>query len=132
MSQPTSLGAQYARSLLRIVAGFTFILHGFQKFGYLGGLGGHAAEPWTALWIAGVLELPGGLLIMLGLWTRPVAFILCGEMAVAYFRAHAPRGFWPLLNGGEVTVLYCFIFLYLSTVGAGACSLDNLIRKKHT
>jgi putative oxidoreductase len=129
MDQAVSPWARYARSLLRIVAGFAFILHGFQKFGYLGGLGGHAAMPWTMLWIAGVLELPGGLLIILGLWTRPVAFVLCGEMAVAYFRTHAPRSFWPLLNGGEITVLYCFIFLYLFTAGAGSWSLDHLLRK---
>ncbi len=130
MGQAVSLWQRYALSLLRIIAGFTFILHGFQKFGYLGGLGGRAAAQWSMLWIAGVIELPGGLLMMLGLWTRPVAFILCGEMAVAYFRTHFPRGFWPLNNGGEITVLYCFLFLYLVTAGAGPWSLDYLIRKK--
>ena len=129
MAQVSSL-ATHARSLLRIVSGFTFILHGFQKFGYLGGLGGHAAMPWSILWIGGLFELPGGALMMLGLWTRPVAFILSGEMAVAYFRTHAPRNFFPLLNGGEITVLYCFLFLYFATVGAGSWSLDYLFRKR--
>jgi putative oxidoreductase len=72
----------------------------------------------------------GGPLIILGLFTRPVAFILCGEMAVAYFRVHLPISFWPLLSGGEITVLYCFFFLYLVTAGPGAFSLDGVIRKR--
>ncbi len=76
------------------------------------------------------MECFGGLLILLGLFTRPVAFLLCGEMAVAYFRAHFPHGFWPITNGGELAVLYCFIFLYLMTAGAGPLSLDHIIRKK--
>ena len=125
---PSSLQS-YALGLLRIVAGFTFTLHGIQKFGALGGLGGHAAAVGTMLWFAGIIETIGGPLIILGLFTRPVAFILSGEMAVGYFMVHFPRGFFPLLNGGEITVLYCFFFLYLSTVGAGAISVDGLIRK---
>jgi putative oxidoreductase len=76
--------------------------------------------------LAGVLETFGGLLILLGLFTRPVAFVLAGEMAVAYFMAHAPRGFFPLLNKGEPAVLYCFVFLYLAAVGPGPWSLDAL------
>jgi putative oxidoreductase len=72
-----------------------------------------------------VLETFGGALIILGLLTRPAAFILCGEMAIGYFRTHNPRGFWPLLNGGEITVLYCFIFLWLCAAGAGPISLDR-------
>ncbi len=84
------------------------------------------------LWFAGVLEIVGGPLIILGLFTRPVAFILCGEMAVAYFRVHVHMGPWlfPLLNMGEITVLYCFIFLYLVATGPGALSLDGLMRKR--
>lgn len=122
-----------ALSLLRIVAGFTFSLHGFQKlFGCFGGMGGSGATAGfgTLPWVAGVLETFGGMLLLAGLFTRPVAFILCGEMAVAYFRAHAPRGFWPIANGGELAVLYCFIFLYLAVAGAGPVSLDRIIRKK--
>jgi len=122
----------YAHSLLRIIAGFTFSLHGFQKlFGYFGGMGhGARAHFPSELWVAGVLECFGGLLILSGLFTRPVAFLLCGEMAVAYFKQHAPRGFWPINNGGELAVLYCFLFLYLVSSGAGPWSLDWLVRKK--
>lgn len=121
-----------ALSILRIVAGFTFTLHGIQKFGALGGLGGKAAAAFSMLWVAGILESVGGPLITLGLFTRPVAFILCGEMAVAYFRVHVHMGPWayPLLNGGEITVLYCFFFLYLVTAGPGGLSLDGVVRKK--
>jgi putative oxidoreductase len=122
----------YAQSLLRMVAGFTFSLHGFQKlFGLFGGMGhGARAHFFSLLWAAGVMECFGGLLILLGLFTRPVAFLLCGEMAVAYFRSHFPHGFWPISNGGELAVVYCFIFLYLMTAGAGPLSLDRIIRKK--
>jgi len=121
-----------ALSVLRIIAGFTFSLHGFQKlFGAFGGLPpGVTAAFGSLVWTAGVLECFGGLLIMLGLFTRPVAFLLCGQMAVAYFRSHAPQGFWPNVNGGELAVLYCFVFLYLSIAGAGSVSLDHLIRRK--
>jgi putative oxidoreductase len=124
----TSL-SRYALSLLRMVAGFTFSLHGAQKlFGAFGGMGGHGARAamFSLIWFAGVLELAGGLLILAGFFTRPVAFILCGEMAVAYFRVHAMRGFWPILNGGELAVLYCFIFLCLAVSGPGPISLDRV------
>lgn len=122
----------YPHALLRIVAGFTFTLHGYQKvFGLFGGLGhGRRAALFTLLWIAGVIESIGGPLIILGLFTRPVAFLLCGEMAVAYFSQHAPHGFWPVANGGELAVLYCFIFLFLVSNGAGPFSLDRAIRKQ--
>jgi len=123
----------YTRSLLRIVAGFAFSLHGFQKlFGLFGGMGGKGAQAqfFSLMWTAGVLETFGGLLILIGLFNRPVAFVLAGEMAVAYFRAHAPRGFWPIRNGGELAVIYCFLFLYFFTTGPGPLSLDRLIRKK--
>jgi putative oxidoreductase len=122
-----------ARSFLRIVAGFTFSLHGMQKvlglFGGIGGKGGTASFA-SLPWFAGGLELIGGLLLVLGLFTSPVAFILSGEMAVAYFRAHFPHGFLPLVNHGELAVLYCFIFFYLWTGGAGPLSLDALVRKE--
>ena len=123
----------FARSLLRIVAGFTFSLHGMQKilglFGGMGGKGGTASFG-SLPWIAGCLELVGGVLLIMGLFTTPVAFILSGEMAVAYFRAHFPQGFFPLVNHGELAALYCFIFLYLSVAGPGPLSLDAIVRNK--
>jgi putative oxidoreductase len=125
----------YACSLLRIVVGFTFSLHGYQKmFGLFGGLGGGGAKAqfFSLLWTASALETLGGALLILGLFTSPVAFILCGEMAVAYFMRHFPRGFWPLANGGELAVAYCFIFLYLFAAGGGPWSLDALLKKKAT
>lgn len=132
MAKAGSSFESYALALLRIVAGFTFTLHGAQKFGALGGLRGHAATAFTMLWFGGILEIIGGPLIILGLFTRPVAFILCGEMAIAYFTVHIHLGPWlyPLLNSGEITVLYCFLFLYLVTAGPGALSLDGAIRKR--
>jgi putative oxidoreductase len=123
----------YVRSLLRIVAAFTFSLHGVQKlFGLLGGMGGKgaaAAFP-TLPWFAGFLEVGGGLLLLVGLFASPVAFVLSGEMAVAYFMMHFPRGFFPLSNGGELAAVYCFLFLYLCVAGPGPISLDTLVRKK--
>jgi putative oxidoreductase len=103
-----------------------------KLLGFFGGVDGKGATiPFISLiGFAGFLELVGGLLIILGLFTSPVAFILCGEMAVAYFKAHFPHGFLPLVNHGELAVLYCFIFLYLCIAGAGPCSLDALLRKK--
>jgi putative oxidoreductase len=122
----------YLLSLLRIVAGFTFTLHGLQKFGAFGGMGGHGGKvtAFTLVWFAAVLEALGGPLLILGLCTRPVAFILCGEMAFAYFHAHAPRGLWPVANGGELAILYCFIFLYLFAAGPGPVSVDRLMGKR--
>lgn len=121
----------HLRSLLRIVAAFTFSLHGWQKFfGMFGGIGGSRPPLTTMLGVAGLLETFGGALILLGLFTRPVAFLLSGEMAIGYFRTHAPRSFWPLINGGEITVLYCFFFLWLSAAGPGPWSMDKLFRKK--
>jgi putative oxidoreductase len=107
------------------------MFHGAQKlFGAFGGMGGHGATAFTLFWFAGILEFFGGLLILLGLLTRPVAFILCGEMAVAYFMVHAPGGFWPIQNKGELAVLYCFIFLYLAAAGPGPLSLDSRLRHR--
>jgi putative oxidoreductase len=123
----------FARSVLRAVAGFTFSLHGMQKLlGFFGGVNGTGGTVHfgSLFWFAGALELVGGLLLILGLFTTPVAFILSGEMAVAYFRAHFPHGFLPLVNHGELAVLYCFIFLYLCVAGAGPLSLDSLFGKK--
>ena len=122
----------FLRSLMRIMVGFTFSLHGWQKFfGILGGIGGGKPELSSMLGIAGVLETFGGALIILGLFTQPVAFLLSGEMAIGYFRTHAPRGWAPLTNGGELAVFYCFFFLWLSSTGAGSVSLDRLFGRKH-
>ena len=122
----------HLRSLFRIMAAFTYSLHGWQKFlGMFGGIGGHRLPPTSMLGAAGLLETFGGALLLVGLYTRPVAFLLSGEMAIGYFRTHAPRGFWPLLNGGELAVFYCFMFLWLSTAGAGPWSLDKMLRKKN-
>ena len=108
--------------LLRVVAGLVFSLHGFQKmFGVLG-----RDEPVSLasqLGLASIIEVVGGLSIAAGLFTSVWAFIASGEMAVAYFQAHLPRGFWPLLNGGEPAVLYCFIFLYVAAMGTGKWGL---------
>jgi len=123
--------APYARSLLRLVTGFTFSFHGLQKlFGLFGGMGGGHAQFISLLWVAGLLEALGGVLILVGLFTAPVAFVLCGEMAVAYFKAHFPHGFLPIENHGDLAVLYCFVFLYLSVAGPGPLSADRLLRKK--
>src|ERR1700685_1083705 len=118
------------RSLARIMIGLTFSLHGWQKFfGVFGGIGGQRSPLSSMLGAAGAIETIGGALIILGLFTRPVAFLLAGEMAVGYFRAHAPRGLWPLTNGGELAVFYCFFFLWLSAAGPGPWSLDRLLGK---
>jgi putative oxidoreductase len=119
------------RSLVRIMVGFTFSLHGWQKlFGAFGGLGGFQPPLSSMLGAAGVIETIGGALIILGLFTRPVAFVLAGEMAIGYFRTHAPRGFWPLTNGGELAVFYCFFFLWLSAAGPGPWSIDRFLGQK--
>lgn len=125
--------SQYVLSLLRLVVAFLFIEHGLQKiFGLLGGFGGHGATAplFSLFWYAGIIECVGGFLLFFGLFTRPVAFILCGEMAVAYFHAHFPRSPWPVISHGELPALYCFVFLYLLFAGPGPISLDRLIRKK--
>jgi putative oxidoreductase len=117
-------------SVLRVMTALMFVQHGTAK--YLGFP--HVAafdnlQFMSLLGTAGVLEIAGGLLILIGLFTRPVAFILAGFMAVAYFMAHAPRAFLPLLNQGDAAVLYCFVFLYLAFAGPGAWSLDGLRRR---
>ena len=120
--------------LLRIMTGLLFMQHGLQKM--LGMLGGYRGTPGATApllsqsGVAGTLELVGGLLVALGLFTRPTSFLLSGLMAVAYFRAHAPDGFWPLVNRGELAVLYCFVFLLLAATGAGPWSLDALLRRR--
>jgi putative oxidoreductase len=128
----TARATQLTLFLLRVVAGFLFFQAGATKvFGWYGGMPGGGTAPLASqIGIGGVLEVVGGIAIMLGLLTRPVAFILSGEMAVAYWQFHAPKGTWPLQNHGIPAVLFCFIFLYLAAAGAGDVSLDALIRKR--
>ena len=116
----------YFYAVMRIVVGFLFAFHGLQKlFGMFGGIGGRAVPLATQMGAAGVIETVGGLLIMIGLWAAPVAFICSGEMAFAYFQAHFPKGRWPIQNGGELAVLYCFVFLYIAARGSGRLSVSG-------
>ena len=127
-------------SILRIVSAFLFIAHGAQKlFGFLAPPDSPRPALWSQTGVGGVIEFFGGLLLLLGLFTRPVAFILSGTMAVAYFQMHAwtafqkqglSAGFWPLQNRGELAALYCFVFLFFAVAGGGAWSLDRLLRRE--
>jgi len=118
-------------ALLRVVTGLMFWQHGAQKL--FGLLGGQQVPDLTSLaGLAGVLEFVGGILIVIGLFTRPVAFVLSGEMAFAYFMAHAPQGLWPVENRGEPAVLFCFLFLFFAAHGAGRYSVDAVLsRQRH-
>jgi putative oxidoreductase len=125
---------QVALALLRVMAGLMFMEHGLQKlFGMLGGyekVAGATAPFLSQDWIGGNLETFGGLLIVLGLFTRPVGFLLAGYMAVAYFMVHAPNGFYPMLNNGEKAALYSFVFFYFFAAGGGRYSLDALLARR--
>ncbi|HRK63961.1 MAG TPA: DoxX family protein [Terricaulis sp.] len=119
-------------SILRIMSALLFLAHGTTKL-----LGWPATEmfatppePMTLIWFAGVLELVGGALLAVGFMTRPVAFVLSGQMAFAYFLGHATQAFWPVQNGGDAAILYCFVFLYIAAAGGGPWSLDNALAKK--
>ena len=121
-------------SILRIVAGLVFFVTGTMKlFGFPPfPTSGPTNLPMPPMWefhLAGILETYLGAAFTLGLLTRPISFVLAGEMAFAYFRMHQPRGLWPIQNGGELAVLYCFVFLYLCTAGPGPLSLDRFFRK---
>jgi len=119
--------APYLRSVLRIVAAFLFMQYGTMKlFAFPIGMppNGAAAPLISEMGLAGVLEVFGGGLLLLGLFTRPVAFLLSGEMAVAYFRGHFPQGFWPIVNMGTDAIFFCFLWLYFSAAGPGPWSLD--------
>jgi len=119
-----------ALSVLRIIAGLMIIQHGMGKIIGFPVYPAYAnVQPLSLIGAAGFLELIGGALLILGLWTRPVAFILSGEMAVAYFMVHAPKGFFPLVNGGTLAIAYCFVFLYLATAGAGPWSVDAAMKR---
>ena len=116
----------YAYAALRIVTGFLFLFHGLQKL--FGMYGGQSVPLMSLRGAAGVIELVGGALVMIGSFTTPVAFLCSGEMAAAYFMAHAPQDPWPIVNRGELAALYCFVFLYISSRGGGPLSLDRIIR----
>jgi putative oxidoreductase len=130
MTETMAAWAPRALSVLRIVTGLMIIEHGMAKL-----LGWPVVAAFaqlkliSLLGLAGTLELVGGALLILGLFTQPVAFILSGEMAVAYFMVHAPRGFFPLVNGGSLAIIYCFACLYLSTAGGGPWSIDAAMKK---
>jgi putative oxidoreductase len=113
-------------SIMRLVTGFLFMQHGGQKIFGFPAPQRSEFDLFSLSGVAGSLELFGGFLIVIGLFTRPTSFLLCGLMAFAYFIAHAPQGFWPILNGGELSALYCFVFLYLSAAGAGEWSIDHI------
>ena len=122
-------------SILRIMTGVLFLEHGLNKLFNFPATPNHVPYDFSSVFsslspgLQGPIEVIGGLLIALGLFTRPVAFILAGDMAVAYFRAHAPRDLFPMLNNGDAAILYCFIFLYLWLAGSGEWSLDRLLRR---
>lgn len=123
----------YVLSILRIVAGFLFLQYGTTKlFAFPGAVmpDGGTAPLASLAGFAGAMEFVGGTLLLVGLFTRPVAFLVSGEMAVAYFMGHAGQGFWPVLNGGAPAVFYCFLWLYISAAGPGPWSLDALLRRK--
>ena len=119
--------APYALAALRIMAALMFLAHGTQKlfsFPNAFPMGGPPAM-FTLLWFAAIIELVGGILVAIGLFTRPAAFVMSGMSAVAYFYAHAPRAFYPIMNGGELAALYCFVFLYIAAAGPGRFSLGG-------
>ncbi len=129
MSDRLSANSAYALAALRIVTALLFIEHGTMKlFGFPAGDHAMSIALFSLMGLAGVLETFGGLLVLVGLFTRPVAFLLSGEMAVAYFTAHLPHAFYPVFNQGEAAILFCFVFFYLVFAGPGAWSLDTLLR----
>ena len=117
-------------AVMRVVVGLLFACHGAQKL--FGAFGGQSPLSNPLMTTAGVIEFFGGGLVALGLWAGYAAFIASGLMAVAYFKAHASGGFWPIVNRGELAVLYCFIFLYISSRGSGRLSVDALARKRRS
>ncbi len=132
MALNNTRAVQITSFLLRLVASLLFIQTGSVKlFGWFGGVPGGAAIPLTSeAGIAGILEFFGGIAILLGLFTRPVAFILSGEMAVAYWQFHAPRATWPVQNQGMPAILLCFIFLFLAAYGSGQWSIDTVLKSR--
>ncbi|GBU18985.1 MULTISPECIES: DoxX family protein [Methylobacterium] len=121
--------APIALALLRVVSGLLFLEHGTQKLLNFPPRSMPAPELLSLLGVQGVIEIVGGVLIILGLFTRPTAFLLSGNMAVAYFMAHGSKNFFPAVNGGDAAILFCFVFLYLAAAGPGAYSLDGRGRR---
>lgn len=129
--EPFSRYRDEAQGVLRIVTGLLFMQHGLQKlFGWLGGR--QVDSLMSQMGLAGILEVFGGLLIVLGLFTVPVALVLMVEMFWAYVQAHIPQGPWPIQNGGELALLYAFVFLFFAAAGSGAFALDRAMRRRHT
>lgn len=125
MEKVLALYRPHIYALLRVAAGLLFFLHGLPKL--FGGFGRSApVELLSQMGLAGIIEVIGGALIGLGLFTSPIAFLASGEMAVAYFQVHAPGSFWPIVNGGELAALYSFLFLYLAATGSGKFSIDAI------
>ena len=122
--------SEWTYALLRFVSGVLFACHGAQKL--FGWLGGQTVPTASLMGLAGVIELVGGTFIALGLLTPAIAFLCSGEMAVAYFMAHAPHALWPIQNHGELAVIYAFLFLYVAAHGAGALSLDASLGRGRT
>ena len=131
MERIVTRAAPYLYALLRIIGALLYVCHGAQKLlGLFGGVQGGTVPLLSLMGLAGLIELGAGLLIAGGILTRPAAFLASGEMACAYWLAHAPRGFWPIRNGGEIVVLYCFLFLYIMSQGAGPWSLACLVHRQ--
>jgi putative oxidoreductase len=129
MERLIGMYAPQAYAIMRIIVGLLFVCHGLQKvFGMFGGIDGAAAPLFSLFGIAGIIEIIGGSLTTLGLFTGYASFVASGQMAVAFFIGHFSQGFWPIQNGGEPAVLNCFIFLYMATQGSGICSLDAALR----
>jgi putative oxidoreductase len=128
MNQGSGRFSEFFYTILRIVAGLLFACHGAQKL--FGALGGQGPVTDPLMIAAGIIEFFGGLLVFLGFGTRYAGFIASGQMAVAYFKMHAVQDFWPIKNGGELAVLYCFLFLYITFKGSGMLSLERAIRKR--
>jgi len=131
MTEALAAWTPRALSVLRVITGLMIIEHGTAKLIGFPVVPSFAnLQPLSLLGAAGFIELIGGALLVIGLWTQPAAFILSGEMAVAYFMVHAPRSFFPLINGGTLAIIYCFACLYLSIAGAGPWSLDATMKRK--
>ncbi|MGA7487595.1 MAG: DoxX family protein [Xanthobacteraceae bacterium] len=129
IQETASRYAPFMLSILRIVAALLFFEHGTSRlFGWPSPL--PTPAPFSMYWFAGSIELVGGALLVIGLFTRPAALVMSGEMAFAYFISHAPSGFFPILNRGDGAILYCFVFLYIAFAGGGPWSVDALIRRK--
>ena len=131
MERIVTSAAPYLYALLRIIGALLYACHGAQKLlGLFGGVRGGTVPLLSLMGLAGLIELGAGLLIAGGVLTRPAAFLASGEMAFAYWLSHAPRGFWPIRNGGELAVLNCFLFLYIMSHGAGPWSLARLVHRQ--